>query len=513
MKRTNGRQTMRVFGMAAIVLCLWASAATTGALAQNLEVVGQIGGGYRAVQVVGNYAYAGEGPSLVVWDVSNPDAPQVVSRLLLNPLNHVRDIQVTGGLAYIAEEGTTGSLKIVNVSQPSSLTLVGSYTTPDPAVGVFESNGMAYVAAGDLLIIDVSDPSSPTLRSRYPVGGAEDVVASGSLAYVAAGNLVILDVSDPSSPTLRSSTPNGGRAISLADHLAYIAGNGLRILDVSDPSSPTLQGSLPITDAYNLYVTSNTAYLADWGGLSIVDVSNPTSPTLRGSYETRGGGWSVWATSNTAYLASVGYWGGLRCIDVSNPTSPTLRAFIPSPTVSLDVFVAGGIACVGTLPQDLYTIDVNSTIPACLAEIELWAGAGAEHIWVSSSTAYVAGGDRLNIVGISNPSSPTLLFQGLSQADNVVVLGNLAYVAGATTDGLGIFDISNASSPTLVGSCATSGTAIYVSGARLYAADGITVLVNLPTSGDPYFNGTLIAKTLDVIGNQRFLAQPPCCNR
>jgi hypothetical protein len=260
----------------------------------------------------------------------------------------------SGSLAYVAD-GASG-LQIVDVSNPSSPTLRGSYDTPGSANGVFVDGGLAYVAGqtAGLLIIDVSNPSSPTLRGSYDTPGwAEGVFVVGGLAYVADqwAGLQIIDVSNPSSPTLRGSyaTAHVAKGVFVAGGLAYVAdfGNGFQIIDVSNPSLPTLRGSYDTPlDASGIFVAGGLAYVAAQDrGLRIVDVSNPTSPTLRGSYDTPSGANGVFVAGGLAYVA--GHTAGLLIIDVSNPSSPQLCGSYDSWfPVALDVFVAGGLAYV-----------------------------------------------------------------------------------------------------------------------------------------------------------------------
>ncbi len=50
------------------------------ATAQNVELVGQVGGAAWAVAVQGNYAYAAIGPRLVILNISDPANPTAVGR-------------------------------------------------------------------------------------------------------------------------------------------------------------------------------------------------------------------------------------------------------------------------------------------------------------------------------------------------------------------------------------------------------------------------------------------------
>lgn len=102
-------------------------------------------------------------------------------------------------------------------------------------------------------------------------------------------------------------------------------------------------------------------------------------------------------------------------------------------------------------------------------------------VFISSGKAYVLSGSGLEIIDISRPASPTLvgLYPGFlpSGGTAVCVSGNLAYVTTFLWPGSGalrIINVANPSSPSLVGSCQLPpnefGERIQVSGALAYVA-------------------------------------------
>lgn len=94
--------------------------------------------------------------------------------------------------AYVADEGN--GLLIVDISNPFSLVLKGSYNTTGYAQCVVVSGNYAYVAVDDnLVIVDISNPSFPIFKGRYAVS-ASDVSVSDNYVYVTEGvnGLVIL---------------------------------------------------------------------------------------------------------------------------------------------------------------------------------------------------------------------------------------------------------------------------------------------------------------------------------
>ncbi len=81
-------------------------------------------------------------------------------------------------------------LLVLDVSNPSVPTLLGSYDTPGNASDVTINGTTAYVAAGEagLVLIDVSESTNPTLLGSYDTPGyAYDVTVDGTIAYVASG--------------------------------------------------------------------------------------------------------------------------------------------------------------------------------------------------------------------------------------------------------------------------------------------------------------------------------------
>ncbi len=94
-----------------------------GIHAQNVEYVGStLWTGVIDVEVVGNYAYCAFVNGLVILDISDPAAPVFVSQYFLQ--GYGKAIDVSGSYAYVAD--ASFGLQIVNISNPSSPTLVGS---------------------------------------------------------------------------------------------------------------------------------------------------------------------------------------------------------------------------------------------------------------------------------------------------------------------------------------------------------------------------------------------------
>ena len=289
------------------------------------------------------------------------------------------------------------------------LVTVGALALPAPASASFGDP----VYSGS-----VSDPVN--------LSGATATALSGNFAYTTAagmGRVAAVNIANPSTPVVAGSTGFANSLLNastiiISGHDAYVvsknrnasmssnsdgSGNSLTIVDISTAASPTIVGTL--TDAVNLFgaygvaVSGNYAYVAAQGCLSTQPCPNPTA----------GNSFSV--------------------IDVSTPGSPHI---------------------VGSLH--------NSSLPS------LWAGTNAldhaDSVAVSGKYAYVTASysNRLTVVDISNPTSPTIVASLTDPRINfpvdVALSGTHAYIAdqtGVGSVGFTVVDVSNPLGPRVVG--------------------------------------------------------------
>jgi hypothetical protein len=197
---------------------------------------------YR-VEVVGNLAYVSSGiDGLVIVDVSDPTAPQRIGQY--NTPGITKTTQVVGNLAYIADD--TFGLQIVDVSNPFNPQLKGIYGPPTPIYGnptptfpntptpgnansIKVIGNLVFVTNEDkgLQILNVSDPTTPTLVGSYDTTGtARGIDIVGNYAYIGDGTaLQVLDISNPAAPNLVATYTTGtatARGVDVQGLLAYV---------------------------------------------------------------------------------------------------------------------------------------------------------------------------------------------------------------------------------------------------------------------------------------------------
>ncbi|MGM3309110.1 DUF4347 domain-containing protein [Anabaena sp. WFMT] len=137
----------------------------------------------------------------------------------------------------------------------------------------------------------------------------------------------------------------------------------------------------------------------------------------------------------------------------------------------------------------------------------------ANDVAVVGNYAYVVG-DRLEIIDIIDPNNP--VFKGnydISYGRSIQIVGNYAYVADDSS-GLQIINISNPSAPTLVGNYNTSGNAndVEIVGNYAYVAyeySGLQI-INISNPSAPTlignYNTSGNANDVEIVGNYAYVA-------
>lgn len=304
--------------------------------------------GADAVAVSGHFVYEvsyGSG-QLNVFDMSNPASNPTLVGSTASSINmeNATNVVVSGNYAFVTsknrnqsasansnDDGTGNSLTIVDVSNPTSPTVVGAVQSPTQLFGAYAvavSGNYAYVAsqglltgqpqvpdtsAGSFTVIDITNPAGPTIVSSVDdsqlsgsftngLQHATGVALSGHYAYVTAfygQDLTVIDISNPTSVSASSVVGlyHGPQTLSAPDDVAIsgnyafvvdqtVAGLELTAFDIgTSPTSPNPVGAIQdpsLVGAYRLRVRNGIAYIAanDANGIAAVNVANPASMTV-----------------------------------------------------------------------------------------------------------------------------------------------------------------------------------------------------------------------------------------
>ncbi|MHC4212422.1 MAG: hypothetical protein ACYSWP_03510 [Planctomycetota bacterium] len=547
--------------------------------AGQLTVTGGIGGHCRTVALRGQDAFIGQGAVLTILDVSNPNEPNKVGATRLPDViedivavgdkvyvaggasglftvdttdlsspelvdvcdtdGHAHDIAVSGYVLALADG--PGGLKLFDISTPNLPQLSSVYQTQGSAMAVASLGSYTHVLDEQQgLVTLLVLPGFSMFISLCPdVEFGQAIELDSTKAYITdrLGSFFVIDVSNPFAPLLRGQTRLNapGNSIAISGTYVYVAAGdaGTEIVDVSDPDNPLSIGSIPTTgDAIDLTISVDDAFVAGGaGGLRVIDISNPLATLERGAYTLGSSPYAVAVDSNIVFTSKAD--SGLQALDISSPADPnqvgTLESlllgdiqadykvnFIDYSLLAQD-WLGSGPSLLGDIYKD-DTVDYKDLRQMVLNWLVEIIPGEIRGIAISNQKAYIANGlEGLQIVDISNPSSPILLGSFLTDgfASAVAVSGNIALVA----DGVNVYvlDVTDGRSPALTDIWSSNGWAggVAIDGSYGYVANGgyglmildlsvpsnVTEVASYQTPG--------VAYTVTVSGSTAYVADGP----
>ncbi len=413
------------------------------------------------VAVAGDYAYLADGNAgLRIVDIADPAHPMETG--FYDMPDWVSDVTLSGTLAYVAD-GSAG-LQVIDVTNPGFPTEVSVYDMPGLALDVVIANNYAYVADDykGLRIIDISVPTHLSEVGFYETAqAAQGVAIDGSHAYLAttSGGLRVVDISSPLRPTEVGFHLGAAWAqdVAIAQGWAFVADlyGRLWILDVTDPAHPIERSSYRVpykVDA--IAAASDYVYAADYSAeqLWIIDGTTSPNPTAVGIGNLSTTGWFGSMTVAGGYAYVIDNSSGLHVVDVSAPSQPyEVATYLPWPTG-----VSPSFRNVVVQSDNAYMVGTVAEYPASQIGVPIFTRG---YLW---------------IIDVSQPTLPSEVgyyraAESNSSINGVAIVGNYAYVVG---DRLRVIDISHPMTPTLVSSAAVPGWEIAVVGHYAYIPSG-----------------------------------------
>jgi len=518
-----------------------------------------------------NLAYIGSGGAVIVLDLADPAAPQLVSDSL-DSQGLVTDLAYDAATRRLYVAAGVANLQIWDLADPAAPQLLGTgeinATGLNPPVQTVELFGDFALVEGDWIgaaSFDVSDPAQPVLvdinssagsstadisvsadgylhmlGSEYyaavpiepdgtlpgfggfPIGNARVVFGTPDAAFVERyGELLIFDRQNYGD---YSSTEVGYfYDMVVADGLAYLAASSaLNIWDVSDLAAPTFTGTLAVP-AGKVDLSGSVAYLAGGAdGLNVVDVSDPTQPVEIGGYAAFGSSRRIVRSGDHGYVTQGA--AGVVVLDLADLAAPHAIARHDTPGYAVDVAVVGDRAYVADREGGLRILDVSD--PAGPVELGAAAVASADVVVATADRAYVVDDvlnepDWIRIYDVTDPAAVTELGAILmqSEVDALDVTGDLLFAA-ADDLGLRVLDVSNPASPVEIGSYVVENTwDVHVRGDRAFLAsadwNGGLVILDVADPTAPQLLGNYVPSSgwyhpfdLAIAGDFAYLSSP-----
>jgi hypothetical protein len=369
---------------------------------------------------------------------------------------------------------------------PLNMRVVGQFGGNVSRVAVHET--LAYVGIGlHLHVLDVSDPNNPTEVGRLgPLSSGADQVSDitivGQHAYVLSGygGLHIIDVIIPSAPVEVGFYDHNFSfmyAVAVSGHYAYLIAECIFIVvDVEIPAQPTMAATYLLEcDAYDLKITGNYAFLGSgWSGVTVLDISDPANPMQAAiidetdgpvlSFDVLGDHLFV---GEGLYNCAGGVCGGalhiLDVIDFDNPVRVGYVKLVGSTPYSGQPYLVRATPQYAYLNQGskLQILDVSN--PSTPISLVLYDTPGTvRDIEIVSNRVYLADELAFRVINIADPTTPAELStfeETPTRPARISVLENYAYIADNywKRSSLQIFDVSDPSAPVELGTFQTSG--------------------------------------------------------
>ena len=461
-------------------------------IVQKPSIIGSVNsaliGNVIDVFIDGDYAYVtNEEEGLKIVNITDPTSPFIIGSYDTDSI--AQRVFVDGDYAFIADyEGDPileENILILNVSNPQNPFQIGNCstisTTGDLAWDIVPFVDIAYVANGEggLCVLDISTPSSPSIiEQRNTPGNSYDLVVEGDYIYLADGTngLVVLDITDPSSVSIVATYNTGISSVVsvvVEGNYAYLVdiNNGVIVVNITDPTAPIFVSSLSISDISDGYVYGDFLYITDINeGLSVVNITDPKTPELINTKSLPGFPQTIVIEGCLAYMACQS--GGFQVVRIADVTSPSFAGWCDTAGYAVDAYISGDSAFVACFAGGLQIINISD--PSSPYIITTYPSDYTVDVFVDGDYAYLAdnsAGVGLKILDISDLSSPSLAGEYVTNGDmqGVFVSGDYAYIADNSVGGLLIIDISNPSSPSLIGRYNTPGDAMDVFVASDYA--------------------------------------------
>ncbi len=257
------------------------------------------------VYVSGKYAYVGTSGGIIVVDISNPTSPSAVGSFPLTGGPQL--VFVSGNYAYITSVGQSFSY-VVDVSNPSNLTLVDTVNAGSHTFQQMSGAGnYLYFAEEDITYrssLNISSLSNPV--SPAQIGSLGGLVFNSPILTVV-GDYVFLsvlqdvtvlpacamvNVSVPSKPVLITTIPLTGdfSSASMKGNYLFITAQGvLNIYNLTTVSNPVLVQSIYVHSIGAMHLDGNYLYISGYPGVTVIDITNPLMPKIVKSISTPGG--------------------------------------------------------------------------------------------------------------------------------------------------------------------------------------------------------------------------------
>ncbi len=198
-----------------------------------MEVARYSGWSTNALALHGETAWVTGKRGIEAIDLSDPEAPTLIHRQRLNGVGHAIEACSSQTLC-LASTHTSKRLRTIDVSDPTTLAILGDGFGQGQSRGLSVGEGRVYMAANNfgVEVFDVSDPAAPVWVDNLDTGDwVVDVLWSRGVLYIAnaAGSVSVFRVPRYASPEPIGTIATTGHPVELR-----LAGTALLVAELDD---------------------------------------------------------------------------------------------------------------------------------------------------------------------------------------------------------------------------------------------------------------------------------------
>ncbi len=422
----------------------------------NPQIMGHadnLNGPAKAVSFGDNRAFvAMEGEGIALIDVSAPSTPTVLHQL--DTPGRAVDIAYADGYVYVSDRTSVQSYSITN----DQFTLVDTETPQtDAYYGLTVVGTTLYVTSGSGGIERFSLANGEmTYVGSTVTANAVDITAFGnnlavSLQY---NGIMVIDPNGAALGVFLNVTEDIKGIATLGDRIFPMEGyRGFEVVDGSVPSSMSVVGDfLVLGGPRNVVQVGDFAYIANHeGGLVIMNVTDPTTPSLAAQVAITGWTYDVVIVGNTAFVCE--FYSGLYAINITDPTNPSVIGTYPIAVPGSRALATNGSSYLILVHYTNGISKFDITTPSNIQHLGTATTNGEPRdvdLNVGIDNAYVAdydgGADIYDVSG----NTPSLVGSYATTLCRAVGFIDRTLFAGSESGQLDIVDITTPATPALI---------------------------------------------------------------
>lgn len=415
------------------------------------------------IKIKDELAYIGSEAGLLIFDVSEPDTPDLLGCFYTD--KQVFRIFIKDTLAFVTSFNIGPPLvSIVDISDPGNPVLINSFEAAEYGCkSIYVQDNVLFLGLDNgLFVYDIADLLNPEVISHLPDIKPEDMVVKEGYIYVVAnyryfGVIDISTISDPELLCWIGDYTTVRSAIDIYGNYAYVAGNTFDVFDITNPENPNQVCEFETDYLYDISVNENMCISISDDSLIVINIEDAATPVIVDYFAYIG---STLYLDNDLLCVTKDYVDehpvGIGFFNINELQEISLSSEFTTDKAK-DVFVIENYAFVANGFNGLTIINISTpaypiVVSTCLEDVCVI------NLFIENGIAYVRTSNGLKIVNVSNPELPNTIgsyfLQPIFSPEvrySIEKYGNYIYLGGDWLNEIYVIDVSDPGNPVYAG--------------------------------------------------------------